>query len=615
MLTKSALAVLAIALMSTSALAQQRYVAFGDSLSDNGNFFAATGQPPAPYFNGRFSNGRTWVELLSGAPMAGFFPVGAVNNATSTNFAFGGARTDAAVAGAGSPPNISGGSGAQIGAFLARGGAFTPGSIATLWAGANDIFQALPGAGANPATAQAVMQGVSVAAATNVGTQTGQLAAAGARQIIVLGLPNFGGLPQFAGGPAAGLAGFSSAAFNTALATTVGAAAAAAPGANVTLVDIGSVFTALQANPANYGYTNVTQQCLTTAACVTNPAVQTGYAFWDGVHPTAAGHQLIAAVVTQYIQAPVLAGVFSALGEQALDDRRTGMSRAFDRLDSVRFGRLGVNDYFVNAYGGVSNGDASASRPGFRSSNYGVNFGMTRALTSNWGLTASGSVGVGSTKVASLLNIDTFNAALDVGAIYSAGNAFVKGGFGLGVTRFGDMERSTIGPLSNKSSTTATSYNAGIEAGYIHTAGMFELSPRARLAWLGGMVDAITETGIIAPLSVGSHNVNALLGGIELRATANIVNTPGQKVAVTALIGYERYLTYSGNALSARIIGNTSQSFRSITGDPKGPGLVLGLGLSSQMASGWVVSADYRASIGDRNLVRHNGQIGIRTAF
>ncbi|MGL4440164.1 MAG: autotransporter domain-containing protein [Bosea sp. (in: a-proteobacteria)] len=604
----SALALLAVTLMSTSALAQQRYIAFGDSLSDSGNLFAASGQPPAPYFNGRFSNGRTWVELLSGVPMSGFFPVGAVNNNTSTNFSFGGARTDAVVA---NPP----GTGTQIGAFLARGGAFTPGSTVTLWAGANDIFQALPAAGANPATAQAVMQGVSVTAATNVGTQTGQLAAAGARQIIVLNLPNFGSLPQFAGTAAAGLAGVSSAAFNTALTTTVGAAAAASPAANVTLVDIGSVFSALQASAANYGFTNVTQQCLTTPSCVGNPTVQSGYAFYDGVHPTAAGHQLIAAVVTQYMQAPILAGVFSALGEQAIDERRTGMSRAFDRLDNVRFGKLGVNDYFVNAYGGVSNGDSANNRPRFRSSNYGVNFGMNRALSTNWGLTASGSVGVGTTKIASILTADTFNAAFDLGAIYNAGNFFAKGGLGLGVTRFGDMERTTVGPLSNKSSTTAVSYNAGVEAGYIHTVGMFELSPRARLAWLGGTIDKISETGIVAPLSINSRNVNAVLGGVELRATANIVNTPGQKVAVTALVGYERYLTYSGNTLAGRIIGNTSQGFRNITGDPKGPGVIFGLGLSSQMASGWVLNAEYRASVGERNLVRHNGQIGIRTAF
>ncbi len=612
----SAWAMLALTLLSTNALAQQRYVAFGDSLSDNGNFFAATGQPPAPYFNGRFSNGPNWVEQLAGAPMAGFFPVGPVNNATSTNFAFGGARTDGNPAvSVTDPPNISGGTGAQITNYALRGGAFAATDTATLWGGANNIFQAIAGAAATPATAQATMQGVAVASATNIGTQVGQLAAAGARRIIVLNLPNFSGLPQFAGGPAAALAGFSSSTFNSALLTSVGAAAAGAPNANIITVDVAGVFTALQANPAAFGFANATQPCLSVLACVGNPAVQPGYAFWDGVHPTTAGHALIAATVTQYLQAPVRAGVFSALGEQVLDDRRTGMARAFDRLDSIRFGKPGVNDYFVNVFGGVSNGDSSATRPGFRSSNYGVNFGMNRALTSNWGLTASGSVGVGTTKVASTLSADVFNAAFDVGAIYNAGSFFAKTGLGLGVTRFGDMERRTIGPLANKSSVTAVSYNAGVEAGYIHSLGMFELSPRARLAWLGGMVDTIDENGTIAPLSIRSHGVNALLGGVELRGSATIVNTPGQRVAVTALIGYERYLTYAGNSLTGRLLANTAQTFRTVTGDPKGPGVVLGLGLSSQMTSGWVLNAEYRASIGDRSLVRHNGQIGVRTSF
>ena len=41
--------------------------AFGDSLSDNGNVFAATGMgfPPAPYAQGRFSNGPVWAENLA----------------------------------------------------------------------------------------------------------------------------------------------------------------------------------------------------------------------------------------------------------------------------------------------------------------------------------------------------------------------------------------------------------------------------------------------------------------------------------------------------------------------------------------------------------------------
>src|SRR5437660_8377950 len=40
-------------------------VVFGDSLSDVGNVYAATGSPPAPYYPGRYSNGPIWVERLA----------------------------------------------------------------------------------------------------------------------------------------------------------------------------------------------------------------------------------------------------------------------------------------------------------------------------------------------------------------------------------------------------------------------------------------------------------------------------------------------------------------------------------------------------------------------
>lgn len=39
-----------------------RLVVFGDSLSDNGNFYGGIGLPKTPYFAGRFSNGPVWIE-------------------------------------------------------------------------------------------------------------------------------------------------------------------------------------------------------------------------------------------------------------------------------------------------------------------------------------------------------------------------------------------------------------------------------------------------------------------------------------------------------------------------------------------------------------------------
>src|SRR5208283_1683599 len=47
--------------------------AFGDSLSDVGNAFNATGEPAAPYSKGQFSNGPVWVQDL--AKIAGLSPL------------------------------------------------------------------------------------------------------------------------------------------------------------------------------------------------------------------------------------------------------------------------------------------------------------------------------------------------------------------------------------------------------------------------------------------------------------------------------------------------------------------------------------------------------------
>ncbi|KAI9337222.1 GDSL-like Lipase/Acylhydrolase-domain-containing protein [Obelidium mucronatum] len=59
-------------------------VAFGDSLTDTGNFFKILKYPPAPYWNGRFSNGPIWVEELASY----------LSNATLNNYAFGGSTAN-----------------------------------------------------------------------------------------------------------------------------------------------------------------------------------------------------------------------------------------------------------------------------------------------------------------------------------------------------------------------------------------------------------------------------------------------------------------------------------------------------------------------------------------
>lgn len=122
---------------AASAQTYGRLVVFGDSLSDNGNLYAASGNTaPAspPYFQGRFSNGPVFTELLGFTALRGAIPTSAVSG--SVNFAYGGSRTDNNVA---FPPGMR----QQLTTYLGRGGTFGSGDLVSILGGANNIFQSI----------------------------------------------------------------------------------------------------------------------------------------------------------------------------------------------------------------------------------------------------------------------------------------------------------------------------------------------------------------------------------------------------------------------------------------------------------------------------------------
>src|SRR4051812_32535836 len=81
--------------------AQKTIYAFGDSLTDTGNFSLSTlGVVPLspPYAPGRFSNGQLWIERVAAAYGTQMTPSLAGGN----NYAFGGATTGGTV-----PPGVT----------------------------------------------------------------------------------------------------------------------------------------------------------------------------------------------------------------------------------------------------------------------------------------------------------------------------------------------------------------------------------------------------------------------------------------------------------------------------------------------------------------------------
>src|SRR5690606_37399432 len=215
----AALAVAAAAAASAAhAQSYDRLVVFGDSLSDNGNLYIVTsGANPTspPYYEGRFSNGPVFTELLgfdagryaAGAPVTG-----------SINLAFGGARTDSAA----SPPGMP----LQLMAYLGGGGTFGPNDLVSVLGGANNIFQRIEAFAAlqdddpqrgNPT---GFVAPTAAGAAADINGLVDQIASAGAGTILVTNLPRLGVTPQFNQGPgaaAAPLADFAGQTFNSAL--------------------------------------------------------------------------------------------------------------------------------------------------------------------------------------------------------------------------------------------------------------------------------------------------------------------------------------------------------------------------------------------------------------
>lgn len=266
------LCLLVLSILSTAlpAAAGQftRLVVLGDSLSDTGAVFAVThGAVPAspPYYAGRFSNGPVWPEYL-----------GAALSIPVQNFAYGGAQTNHANLFDGlfgiDFPGLSD----EIDLVTGQSAVLDPDAIYVVWAGAND-FRAALSKGQAPDIAGMV---------NNILNAVGALYLAGARHVVVPNLPDLGLTPEGQASGSGPVVTLLSQMYNEHL-----EAALAANAPSAIRLDVFRLMHQTINDPAEYGFTNVTNACLTPAGVCAEPG---GYLFWDHVHPTTQGHALLA---------------------------------------------------------------------------------------------------------------------------------------------------------------------------------------------------------------------------------------------------------------------------------------------------------------------------------
>ena len=285
-------------------------VIFGDSLSDPGNAFALTGNsltppystldvlliPDAPYAvgNGRFSNGRTWVERLSRSleaktsarPAYAFNRKGRKGN----NFAVGGARARTA----GSGFDLSD----QVSFYLSQPLDEDSDEILYVIAiGGNDVRDALTAFSVDPtgASSSALLSDAVLSVSDNFNA----LYSAGARNFLIVNSPDISLTPAIrfldAVNPGTGfVASLITTQYNTALNQLILQMESLLPDVTFTEVNLQMSLNIVVANPREFRLSNVTEACISPNLPPFSCNKPNRYLFWDGIHPTKAGHRIFA---------------------------------------------------------------------------------------------------------------------------------------------------------------------------------------------------------------------------------------------------------------------------------------------------------------------------------
>jgi outer membrane lipase/esterase len=295
LLGSSLVAVCALTSLPTQAAAFSSVVIFGDSLSDSGNnklvglfdptqVITGNGYVPSyTYASGVYSNGPTWATDFTSALGLSALP----SLAGGSNYAFGGAVTS----GAGFPYSLT----TQVGQFLGSHPTAASDALYVIEGGGNNLRAAATAIGsALSAPGLSFSQQLSIISsiaasnashyATDIGNMVDSLQAAGAHNIVVWNTPNVGASPAAGATNSRDISALLASTMNEALAYRLSTETA------VKTFDVYGLIGQVVANPAAYGISNFSDAC---GAAINNCDAATAL-FWDGIHPTAKGHQIIA---------------------------------------------------------------------------------------------------------------------------------------------------------------------------------------------------------------------------------------------------------------------------------------------------------------------------------
>lgn len=496
---------------STAAQAQQfnQVVTFGDSLSDVGNTAAADGNPFTAIGNAWTTNpDTTHSDYLSS-----LLGLGAQSNslAGGSNYAFAGAcamnNGTPTLAGAFNCylpfPSVQ----SQISGYIAaNGGSVDPNKVYTIWAGANDI---LTGSGISAGAAQAY---AGQSAQVTVGL-AGALLAAGARTVVVFNMPDLGKTPaNFGTGNQAGASALTTIYnlnFEGALTTLSNNFD------GIVAINTYGLINEILANPAAYGFSNVTGMACTTGpglggaptAGACGPAgsgapwtyaagTNTSYLFADPIHPTGGAHQLLANVVYATLSAPGLVSLAPEVALQSAFRHNTAISDALDS-EWAAGSEVGKVRGFASVQFGQQNIDASVYHPALDGDSVGLNVGATYRMSEGATFGVAASLDNSNAKARGMAEYDGSSVLFGVFAQYEVNGLYGRVALSGGSTDM-DIRRSINMNASTRVETgnTGISHQSGtLEVGYVFKGDSFTHGPFAGLEVNKAEVEGYVENG------------------------------------------------------------------------------------------------------------------------
>lgn len=582
--------VAAIAVIAAPAARAGSLYAFGDSLSDNGNLYKLDGglYPSArtgfPSYEGRFSNGPVWVEYLPGMTGLSFSP--------GNDHAYGGAFTGpVTIAGVDYYDNFAAsllktaslpGIDTEIAQFAAAGGSFAPSDVVTLWGGANNYFvygdavqtiatqaetlavtarelaQQARTAVANKDyvtaqtdAAQAKADGAQAAqlagsikpllqtgiqtTLTQLAEDTNALINLGAQMLIVPNLPDLGLTPAYRGTAAQSIATQISAGHNANL-PVVMQMLHQNTGANIIVLNTEALLDTVEAKPALYGFTNATDACIDSTSCLNgSAAVQSGYLFWNDVHPTTHAQEVIAAYAARSLLGFESLTVPARLGADAAQNFTSVLN---GRLDALQNGASGV------AYGidGMQGGTPDPLHKLSLFLSVGGQFGTHHTDADNFALGYSYSSAVTAVGLDYRWNqhvitglalgyndshatvkdgggkVDDHGVDVGLYGLVTEGDAYAKFTGGYDRDNYKTSRAGVIGGITSKPSGQTWSASTVVGLNFHPRANMI-LGPDVGLAYTNSGLGAYTENGDpLLTQAVNSQNFQQLIGSTGLHA-------------------------------------------------------------------------------------------------